>query len=249
MRVSLTMAEGSRSASHQPIIRRMSRLIFPLFFLAGFCGANVVAQSAAISINDEPHHKRLLYSNDLRLWDVMLAPGQSTPPFVHEYDVATVVIGDGTLNIQRSGEALTPPAPNARGSVIVADHTGAAATYRIENSGTTDYRAFEIENMHDAGKWSAANPITAPGSSVLKESRAFTIYDLAIKAGDQPAMHQHTGATIIVLIAGTLEQGGIGGEEPVRIRQPGQWLVLPRFQGHTVAAIGGETHAIEIEVR
>ena len=40
-----------------------------------------------------------------------------------------------------------------------------------------------------------------------------------------------------------------GGEEPVRIQQPGQWLVLPRLQGHTVAALGGETRAIEIEVR
>jgi quercetin dioxygenase-like cupin family protein len=92
--------------------------------------------------------------------------------------------------------------------------------------------------------------LTAPGSSVLKQSRAFTVYDLALKAGDPEAMHQHTGATIIVLVSGTLEQGGIGGEEPVRIRQPGQWLALPRLQGHTVVAVGnGDAHAIEIEVR
>jgi len=226
----------------------MSRLIWSSFVIASFCAAAVLAQ-AAVSINSEPHHKRLLYTNDLRFWDVTLPPGQATQPFVHDYDVATVVIGDGTLNIQRNGEALTPPAPNARGSVIVAEHTGAPATYRIENSGTTEYRAFEIENMHE-GNWPAATPLTAPGSSVLKQSRAFTVYELALKAGDPEAMHQHTGATIIVLVSGTLEQGGIGGEEPVRIRQPGQWLALPRLQGHTVAAVGnGDAHAIEIEVR
>jgi quercetin dioxygenase-like cupin family protein len=230
-------------------MRGMGRLILSCFLLASACAVGILAQSASVSINDEPHHKRLLYTNDLRLWEVTLSSGQSTTPFVHEYDVATVVIGDGTLNIQRNGESLTPPAPNSRGSVIVADHTGAPATYRIENSGTTDYRAFEIENMHDAGKWAAVMPITSPGSSVLKESRSFTVYALALKAGDPPAMHQHTGATITVLIGGTLEQGGIGGEEPVRIQQPGQWLVLPRFQGHAVAAVGSEAHAIEIEVR
>jgi quercetin dioxygenase-like cupin family protein len=230
-------------------MRGMHRLILSFVLLASLCAATVVAQSGSVSIDNEPHHSRLLYTSDLRLWEVGLPPGQSTPPFVHEYDIATVVIGDGTLNIQRNGEALTPPAANARGSVIVADHTGAPATYRIENTGTTAYRAFEIENMHDAGKWGAAPPISAPGSSVLNESRAFTVYNLALKPGDQPAMHQHTGATIIVLIGGTVEQGGIGGEEPVRIQQPGQWLVLPRFQGHTVAAIGGDAHAIEIEVR
>jgi quercetin dioxygenase-like cupin family protein len=227
----------------------MSRLILWALVIASLCAAAVAAQPASDSISSEPHHKRLLYTNDLRLWEVTLLPGQATQPFVHDYDVATVVFGDGTLNIQRNGEALTPPGPTARGSVIVAEHTGAPATYRIENSGTTEYRAFEIENMHE-GNWPAATPLTAPGSSVLKQSRAFTAYDLALKGGDPEATHQHTGPTIIILIDGTLEQGGIGGEEPVRIRQRGQWLALPRLQSHTVAAVGtSDAHAIEIEVR
>lgn len=225
----------------------MNRLILSSLAIASLCAAGVVAQSA-VSIDNEPHHKRLLYTNDLRLWEVTLAPGQATPPFVHDYDVATVVIGDGTLNIQRNGETLTPPAPGARGSVVVADHTGAPAPYRIENSGTTDYRAFEIENMHERN-WSSSAPFTAAGSSVMRDSRAFIVYDVALKPGDGAVMHQHAGATIIVLVSGTLEQGGIGGEEPVRVRQPGQWLVLPRLQAHTVAAVGGELRAVEIEVR
>jgi quercetin dioxygenase-like cupin family protein len=210
----------------------MYRLL-PFFLVASFCAAVAVAQQAAVSIDNEPHHKRLLYTNDLRLWEVTLAPGQSTPAFVHQYDVATVIIGDGTLNIQRNGEALAPPAPNARGSVIVTEHTGARPTaYRIENSGTTEYRALEIENMHET-----------------KQSPPFAIGDVTLKRGDAPTMHQHTGATIIVSISGTLEQGGIGGTSAVRI-QPGQWLSLPRFQAHTIEAVGsGDARAVEIEVR
>src|SRR5258705_13845059 len=172
----------------------MSRLILSSFVIASFCATGVLAQQA-VPINNEPHHKRLLYTNDLRFWDVTLTPGQATQPFVHDYDVATVVIGDGTLNIQRNGEGLTQPAPNARGSVIVAEHTGAPATYRIENKGTTEYRAFEIENMHE-GNWPAAAPYIAPGSSVLKASRAFTIYDVLLQAGAAEVNPDHTGATI-----------------------------------------------------
>jgi hypothetical protein len=228
----------------------MKRVILSSSLIAIFCACGLLAQAAAVSVNNEPHHKRLLYTNDLRLWDVIVPAGQATPPFLHEYDVATVVIGDGTLNIQRNGETLAAPAPDARGTVVVAEHSGVPATYRIENSGTTDYRGLEIENMREGGKWPASTPFTAPGSSVLKESRAFTIYDLQLKVGVPEAMHQHTGSTIIVLISGTVEQGGIGGEEPVRIQQAGQWLVLPRFSGHTVVASGaGDAHAIEIEVR
>ena len=179
------------------------RVIFP-FFIATFCAAAVAAQPAAVSMTNEPHHKRLLYTND-----VTLAPGESTPPLLHEYDMATVVVGDGTVTIHDAG-----------------------ATWRIDNPGPTPYRAFEIENVHE-----------------MKQTPPFTISDLMLKVSDGAAMHQHTGATIIVLVSGTLEQGGIGGEEPVRISQPGQWLALPRFQGHTVAAVGGTARAIEIEVR
>jgi quercetin dioxygenase-like cupin family protein len=229
----------------------MSRLFLACVCVAIFwaSGRAVQAQSDAVSLSNEPHHKRLLYTNDLRMWEVSLPPGQSTPPFRHEYDVATVVVGDGTLNIQRNGEPLAAPSPSARGSVIVGEHTGAAATYRIENSGPTDYRAFEVENMRE-GNWPPAQPTAAPGSSVLKESRAFTIYDVVLKAGSPEVMHNHTGATIIVLLGGTLEQAGIGGTDPVRLSQLGQWLPLPRFQPHALTPIGSsDTHAIEIEVR
>jgi quercetin dioxygenase-like cupin family protein len=207
------------------------------------------APASPVPINDEPHHKRLLYTNDLRLWDVTLPPGQSTPPFIHDYDVATVVIGDGMLNIQRNGEPPSPPSPNARGAVVIADHTGARATYRIENNGTTEYRAFEVENMREGG-WPSSQPFTAPGSSVLKESRAFTIYDVGLKAGSPEVMHDHMGSRVIVILSGTLQQAGIGGTDPVRISQPGQWLSLPRFQTHAVTTVGNaDAHAIEIEVR
>jgi hypothetical protein len=228
----------------------MSRLFLVCVCVASFWafGPAVQAQSEAASINNEPHHKRLLYTNDLRMWDVTLPPGQSTPPFRHEYDVATAVIGDGTLNIQRNGEQLSA-SPNARGSVIVGEHTGAPATYRLDNSGTTEYRAFEVENMRE-GNWPAAQLLTAPGSSVLKESRAFTIYDVVLKARSPEVMHDHTGATIIVLLGGTLEQAGIGGTDPVRLSQLGQWLPLPRLQSHALTPVGStDAHAIEIEVR
>lgn len=225
----------------------MYRVVLSSLLLASFC-ASAAAQSGA-SINNEPHHKRLLYTNDLRLWEMTLPPGQATAPFQHEYDVATVVVGNGTLNIQRNGQPEAA-APNGRGAVIVADHTGMPSTYRIENMGTTDYRAFEIENMREDGKWPMVTPFSAPGSSVLKESRAFTVYDVVLKPGAPDVTHEHTGATIVIVFDGVLEQGGIGGTDPVRLQQTGQWLVIPRFQTHQLSAVGSaDAHAIEVEVR
>jgi quercetin dioxygenase-like cupin family protein len=97
------------------------------------------------------------------------------------------------------------------------------------------------------GSWPTAPPFAAPGSSVLKESRAFTIYDVVLKPGSPEVMHNHTGATVVVLLSGTMEQAGIGGTDPVRLSQLGQWLPLPRFQPHALTPVGGaDAHAIEI---
>lgn len=208
--VSFTMPAGkSFSMNRQPIIRGMTRLIISLLLLAGFRPAGRAAQSAPVSINNEPHHRRLLYTDDLRMWDVTLAAGESTPPFLREYDVATVVIGAGTATVQNAGE-----------------------TGRIDNGGTRPYRALEIENVRE-----------------MKQRPPFVITDLTLKAGDADTTHQHMGSTIVISISGTLEQDGIGGTDPVRIRQPGQWLSLPRFQAHTIRASGADAHIVEIEVR
>jgi hypothetical protein len=201
------------------------------------------------SINQEAHHKRLVYTNDIRVFDVTIPPGDATADHVHEYDMATLIVGDGTLRISRNGQDVTAPAPNARGSVIVTEHTGAPATYRIQNTGTTDYHAIEVENMREDGKWLTPMPLTTPGTSVLQQTRAFTIYDEHVKVDMGEMRHAHTWSTIIVLVDGAFENGGIGGEAPVRLTGPGQWLTFPRFQAHTVSAVGGDAHIIEIEAR
>src|SRR5258705_9181570 len=126
------------------------------------------AQSAAVPANNEPHHKRLLYTNDVRMFDVTIPPGETTVDHLHEYDMATLIIGNGALRISRNGQDVAATPPNARGSVIVTEHTGAPTTYRIQNTGTTDYHALEIENVRDDGKWVTPMPWTVEGTSVLQ---------------------------------------------------------------------------------
>ena len=208
--------------------------------------AGVAAQSQPASV--EPHHKRLLYTNDVRVFDVVVPPGQSATDHVHDHDLATIVLGNGTLNISRNGQSVTTPGPMGPGSVTLTEQTGAPATFRIDNTGNTDYHAVEVENMRDDGKWMMPQVITAAGTSVLSQSRAFTVYDVKL-AADQTARHQHAWSTIAVLLSGAIEQGGIGGEEPARLRGLGQWLTLPRAQAHTLTAIGGDAHVVEIEAR
>jgi hypothetical protein len=141
------------------------------------------AQGVAVPINDEPHHKATALHQRSASVGRNPSSGQSTPPFVHEYDVATVVVGDGMLNIQRNGEPLSPGvAERARRCRHRRPYRRAPQPTGLKTNGTTEYRAFEVENMREGG-WPPSQPFTAPGSSVLKESRAFTIYDVGLTAG------------------------------------------------------------------
>src|SRR5882672_1439403 len=110
----------------------MKRLII-FSHVAFICAA--VALFAQGALDQEPHHKRLLYTNDLRMFDVTIAPGQAAGDHVHAYDLATLVLGDGTARVQRNGVDVNPSAAPARGAVVVAEHTGAPATYRVANTG------------------------------------------------------------------------------------------------------------------
>src|SRR4030095_13263010 len=67
------------------------------------------AQSAAPPANNEPHHKRLLYTNDVRMFDVTIPPGEATADHVHEYDMATLIIGDRTR--EAASSLPNTPAP------------------------------------------------------------------------------------------------------------------------------------------
>ena len=229
----------------------MMRLILSLG-VAVPCAAAVSvlsAQSLPLPANNEPHHKRLLYTNDVRMFDLTLPPGDAMTDHAHEYDMATLVVGDGMLRISRNGQDVSAPASSTRGSVIVTEHTGAPMTYRIQNTGTTEYHALEIENMRDDGKWLTPMPMSAEGTAILQQTRAFTIYDEHLKLAVGEVRHTHAWSTIAVLVDGAFENGGIGGEEPVRLRRPGQWITLPRAASHTISAVDGDAHVIEIEAR
>src|SRR5262252_3136786 len=146
-----------------PYNPRMKRLILAFGCMAiGLAGVAAQSQPATA----EPHHTRLLYTNDVRVFDVMVPAGQSTGQYVYDHEVASVVIGSGQATINPAG-----------------------AMFHVD-TGAADYHAIEVENMRDDGKFLMPQMIMAAGTSVLAQSRAFTVYDIKLAAG-QTTPHAH----------------------------------------------------------
>ena len=138
-----------------------------------------------------------------------------------------------------------------QGSTEVATFSDMPATHTLENVGATPHRMFVVENLRDAGAWSTAPSMVAPGTTLREETRSFAVYDVRLDAETPRSSHQHQNATLVVLLSGAVTVQGGGGEREFDMAETGRWF--PSFGTdltHTLStADTAEAHYVCIEVR
>ena len=88
---------------------------------------------------------RLLFENDrVRVWDLCLAPGESTGLHRHTADFLYVVIGDGTLQSVYADGSCDAPRDMLDGDVRFRDVSG-EAVHDAVNRGSTPWRNIVVE--------------------------------------------------------------------------------------------------------
>jgi hypothetical protein len=193
------------------------------------------AASAAqghVSISEEPHHTRLFYTAHLRMFDVTVPPGTVSADYSLDHDLVTVALG-----------APTP------GAIDVITATGSPSVHRVENAGQTPYRMFAVENLRDEG-WSMPARVSAPGTTLARESRAFAVYDVRLTAATPRTNHVHAMPTVVMLVAGAVEVQGGGGESEFRMEATGRWFPSMWSQPHSFMLVGSaDAHLVEVEAR
>ena len=219
--------------------------------------AAIVAQ---VPVNQEPHH-RVVYENaDLRVLDVNVPAGDSTLDHRHERDIATVSMTGGTrTRISSPGQppgAIRQPRPLA--DATVAEYAGKPDTHKVDNVGDAPYQLFAVENLKPVG-WSTGGAVTALATRLATEARSFRIYDVRLVTAASQTSHTHAVPTVAVLINGIVLSEGPDAQAkalapaPVglkRLDQPGQWVLVPRGETHTVVRLGtNDARLLEIEVR
>jgi len=175
----------------------------------------------APTMNQEPHHQRLTYIRHMRVFQLTLAPGESTADYLLDHDGAIVALGDATIRLQRGGAAGDPHQVPA-GRADLGLFTGEPVTQRLQNTGTTPLRAVVVENLRD-GKWSTPPAMTAPGTTLQQENRSFAVYDMRLNAATPRINHTHQNPTFIFLLSGAVEAQGGGGEFAFPLVQTGTW--------------------------
>jgi hypothetical protein len=226
----------------------------------GLCLFVLTASLAAqVPVNNEPHHRTVFQNADFRILDVRVAPGESTLDHRHDHDIVTVSMNAGTpTRIIANGQTQNRP-PRPLADATVAEYTGKPASHKVDNVGAADYQLFAVENLRDQKAWSTAPAMAALATTLKTDGRAMRIYDVRLATPTSQSTHTHAVPTVAVLIAGIVMSEGSDAQAkalapaPVglkRLDQPGQWVMVPRGETHTVVRLGNvDARLLEIEVR
>ena len=228
-------------------------------FAALFILVASAAASAQIPVTKEPHHRVVFENSQLRILDVTLPPGETTLNHSHDRDVATIAMSNGaTTRMQLPGQPWTDRPRRSPGNIETSEYAGKPTTHTFQNVGQTTYQLFAVENLKPSG-WSTTAAVTAPGTTLAKESRSFRVYTVALGKDRQQTSHTHQVPTIVMLLSGKVmsegpdEKAKANAPAPVGLKQvdaPGQWVLVPAGDAHHLVKLGNaDGQVIEIEVR
>jgi quercetin dioxygenase-like cupin family protein len=160
--------------------------------------------------------------------------------------------------VQTTGQPAQPRPPRPLGDVAVNEYTGTPGSHKIENAGKLPYQLFAVENLKK-NNWSTGAATTGIGTTVLKETRAFRLYDVRLALSTSQSSHTHTSPTIAVLVSGKVMSDGPDAQAKAwapaavglrQLDQPGQWLLIPAGDRHHLVRLGTtDARVVEIEVR
>jgi len=218
--------------------------------------ASVVAQ---VPLSKEPRHHVTFENAQLRIIDVNIPAGDKSLDHRHELDIATISMSQGTnARIQTGTQPAAERPSRPLGDGTIAEYAGKASSHTIENVGKSAYQLFAVENLKTGG-WSTAPAASGLATKMIREARAFRLYDVSLSKETSQTSHTHAVPTVAVLISGTVMSDGPDKQAkanpgaPIGLKQltqPGQWILVPGGDTHHIVRLGvGDARVVEIEVR
>jgi len=207
-------------------------------WMATFVGVFVHAQ---VPVEQEPRHHLAFENEFLKILEPQIPAGDTTLEHLHTHDDATVCIHGSQVRAKPpGGDWSNPGAVCAPGTAGLTEYKGKARAHTVQNVGSGEYHLTLVENLH-SGEWTNYEPVTAAGLKVVRENRAFRIYDVQT-SGDGVQQHSHKVPVVVVAVSGNV----VAGDK--RMDRAGQAVVIPAGKEHSVSS-KDDARVVEIEVR
>lgn len=163
----------------------------------------------AVWVRNEPKHHLLFENENVRVYDVIVPPGEATLFHVHAVDYVYITLGDAALKSEVQGQQPTD-LPARRGEVRF---TAGPITHRVQNVGTTPFHNITVELLRPPSATPAtlpAPPWNGPENIVLENDRV-RITRLVLDAGRTTATYTLPARMLVVPVtSGNLRVEAVG---------------------------------------
>jgi quercetin dioxygenase-like cupin family protein len=207
------------------------------FVIFSLVGLGPLAPQSPVPVINEPRHHLKFENEFVRVFDVVVPPGDTTLFHIHSNDYAYVGIGPATLKAEVFGGG------GARQDLILKDgearFTKGPITHRVTNIAIYPFRNITIEILKSPGEVGASTPDTSPGHSIVLENDRIRIERLILEPGQSTNIHTHSLSALSVFLTIARVQVTSPGGKPETIEyKPGEfrWRTAPVT--HSIKNIG-----------
>lgn len=208
-------------------------------------GQSSANQTATVPVAGEPRHHVKFENKYVRVFDVVVPPGDETLYHLHANDYVFVMIGPAILKAQ--------PLGGEPADLIVKDgevrYSKAPITHRVKNVGKKDFRNITIEILGSPGGVAGGAPLDkVPGHTLVLENERVRVERLILEPGQTTGIHSHNLSHLAVAITGgKLQDQSSGAPQTVALKAGDfRWYDGPRT--HALKNVGkSRFEAVAIE--
>ena len=191
-----------------------------------------------VEVRDEPRHRRRFETDLVRVYDVLIPPGDTTLYHRHTEDTFYVAVNEATVRDRTWGEEGERTGTAPAGSLLCRPHRSRPLTHQVHNLGATEMRLIGAE-VKASPAVTSPDPVEAPGFTLQLERDPLRAYELALDPGQSTGEVDlgFAGLTVFLTIA-TVAVRSADGSEQTTVYAPGDALWRPTPTRLTITNVG-----------
>ncbi len=232
--------------------KRSKWVLLGFFMIAAWlCFSELFAQpqQTVVPVEQEPRHRIVFQNQYVRIYDVLIPPGDQTLFHKHILDHVAIAVSGGTGRDEMLGGQTRQVSPRT-GSAGFSNAARTPYTHRLENIGTTPIRMVVPELLSSSlSPGSPADLKTVPGHQLVLENDRVAVYRVSIDPDRSTGNRSRTLPWLRVSITQTTILVQESGKNPETVEtKPGDYRWHDGPTTDSMKNIGSTSYeAIEIE--
>lgn len=191
-----------------------------------------------VEVRDEPRHRRRFENEFVRVYDVLIPPGDTTLYHRHTEDTFYVAVNEATVRDRTWGVEGFREGTSPAGSCLCRPHRARPLIHQVHNLGVGEMRLIGAE-IKQPFPVATAEPLGAPCHTLTVERDPLRVYELKLDAGQSTGEIEYRFASLTVfLTVATLRIAPAGGPERTVICAPGDVVWQPGPYRFEVTNVG-----------